>query len=98
MQTSDPAVQIENWRFVDCPGEPRLKLAGTVLGHQWVPDGAFALTTRVLLIDQEKEQVKTRNTTYQLGESAMGDYGFFTRKQAIKALIELGMKYQIDIS
>lgn len=69
--TGETAPGIEEWRIVEIGGADR-HLVGHVYGHPLLREGARAITSRLIWIDEAAAAARTASRYYHLGRKAEG--------------------------
>lgn len=67
----DWAVTFREFDPYKAPEQQRSSLCGNVYGHEKFPDGQYIVTSYVVNVNDEKEEITTRSgTVYTLGETS----------------------------
>jgi hypothetical protein len=71
MTTGETAPVIEKWRIVEIDGADR-HLVGHVYGHPLLREGAHAITSRLIWVDEAAAAARTESRYFHLGRKADG--------------------------
>jgi len=71
MTTDGKGPVIEDWRIIEVDGTDR-HLVGRIYDHPILHDGARAITSRLLWIDEAAAAARTQSRLYHLGRKGTG--------------------------
>lgn len=69
--TNGQSPVLQNWRIIEVDGRDQ-HLVGRVYGHPLLRDGARAITSPVIWIDEAAGAARTQNRHYHLGQKGSG--------------------------
>jgi hypothetical protein len=87
MPNQKPCARLENWAVVESANSASYQvlragslLAGKVFSHPRIGEGTFIFTSPIVRLDEKRNVVETKNTSYQLGQASR-EYQMWTEEQ-----------------
>jgi hypothetical protein len=88
MPKQKPCARLENWAVVESANSASYQvlragslLAGKVFSHPRIGEGTFIFTSSVVRLDEKRNVVETKNTSYQLGQASR-EYTMWIEEQS----------------